>query len=228
MTGLTWASLRTPVGQLSVGCSQAGVARIRYDRPTVPPGGERGAAARSGTNQRVGTSPADQHTGGPHEVLSSDQHAVGPHEVLPPDQHSGAAVLFAETARAELLEFFYSGRRTFDVPVDWAATAGPQRQVLTVLAETVGYGETISYGALARRAGLPIDPASARAVGSIMAANPVPIIVPCHRVLASDGLGGYSGGEGVEVKRWLLVLEGSQPPTLDWDARGVWGSASHC
>jgi methylated-DNA-[protein]-cysteine S-methyltransferase len=104
--------------------------------------------------------------------------------------------------------------------VDWGRTAGPQRQVLTVLAESVAYGETISYGALARRAGLAADPASARAVGSIMAANPVPVIVPCHRVLASDGLGGYSGGNGVEVKRWLLILEGSHPPTLDWDMQG--------
>jgi methylated-DNA-[protein]-cysteine S-methyltransferase len=49
-----------------------------------------------------------------------------------------------------------------------------------------------------------------------MAANPIPVIVPCHRVVASDGLGGYSGGAGVETKRWLLILEGSLPPTLDW------------
>jgi methylated-DNA-[protein]-cysteine S-methyltransferase len=49
-----------------------------------------------------------------------------------------------------------------------------------------------------------------------MGSNPIPVIVPCHRVLASDGLGGYSGGAGVEVKRWLLILEGALPPTLDW------------
>lgn len=185
MTGLSWASLDTPVGLMSVGCSQAGVARIRYGPPTIPTRGERGADARS-------------------------------------VQHDAAA-RFAETARAELTEYFRGDRRSFDVPVDWASTAGPRRQVLTVLAETVGYGETISYGALARRAGLSADPAPARVVGTIMAANPVAILVPCHRVLASDGLGGYSGGAGVEVKRWLLILEGSHPPTLDWDARGVSG-----
>ena len=56
----------------------------------------------------------------------------------------------------------------------------------------------------------------ARAVGQIMGSNPIPVIVPCHRVVASDGLGGYSGGAGPEVKRWLLILEGSLPPTLDW------------
>ncbi len=93
-----------------------------------------------------------------------------------------------------------------------------QRQVLGVLFETVGYGQTVSYGTLARRArsdgrttALP-----ARAVGRIMGSNPIPVVVPCHRVVAADGLGGYSGGQGLEVKRWLLVLEGALPPTLDW------------
>jgi methylated-DNA-[protein]-cysteine S-methyltransferase len=129
---------------------------------------------------------------------------------------NGSAAGFAETARAELIEYFRGERRVFDVPVDWSPTDSPRRQVLTVLAETVGYGETISYGALARRAGLPAEPTAARDVGTIMASNPIPLIVPCHRVLASDGLGGYSGGAGLEVKRWLLILEGSHPPTLDW------------
>jgi methylated-DNA-[protein]-cysteine S-methyltransferase len=194
MNTLCWACLRTPVGEVSVGCSQAGVARVRYGRPAVPTRGERGAITGSGDSG-------------------------GPWGVVPPDQH-GAAEL-AAAAWKELVEYFRGERRVFDVPVDWSPTAGPQRHVLTVLADTVGYGETISYGALARRAGLPAEPASARIVGTIMAANPVPIIVPCHRVLASDGLGGYSGGAGVEVKRWLLILEGSQPPTLDWDAFGA-------
>jgi methylated-DNA-[protein]-cysteine S-methyltransferase len=50
-----------------------------------------------------------------------------------------------------------------------------------------------------------------------MGSNPIPVVVPCHRVVAADGLGGYSGGTGTEVKRWLLTLEGALPPTLDWD-----------
>jgi methylated-DNA-[protein]-cysteine S-methyltransferase len=200
MTGLSWASLDTPVGAVSVGCTGAGVARVRYGRPAIPTQGDRGAAPLSGAS------------GG----LSG---------VVPGGQHSGAAARFADAARAELIEYFRGDRRAFDVPIDWAPTAGPQRQVLTVLAETVGYGETISYGALARLAALSADGAPARVVGTIMAANPVAIIVPCHRVLASDGLGGYSGGSGVEVKRWLLILEGSHPPTLDWDAQGLSGPA---
>jgi methylated-DNA-[protein]-cysteine S-methyltransferase len=96
---------------------------------------------------------------------------------------------------------------------------GTQREVLRVLAESVAFGETIRYGQLAARAGLQAaaDTFPARIVGQIMGSNPIPVIVPCHRVLASDGIGGYSGGAGIEVKRWLLILEGSVPPTLDWE-----------
>ena len=74
--------------------------------------------------------------------------------------------------------------------------------------------ETLTYGELAARSGTGLP---ARAIGSIMGANPVPLVIPCHRVVAGDGLGGYSGGEpGQEIatKRWLLELEGALPPTL--------------
>jgi len=59
--------------------------------------------------------------------------------------------------------------------------------------------------------------------GQIMGSNPCPIVVPCHRVVAGDGLGGYSGGAGIEIKRWLLIFEGALPPTLDWDPAGPGG-----
>jgi methylated-DNA-[protein]-cysteine S-methyltransferase len=127
-----------------------------------------------------------------------------------------------DRARAQVAEYFGGQRRTFDVPVDWSATSPAQRQVLSVLLASVGFGETVSYGALARRAGLAdggkVPPA--RVVGQIMGANPIPVIVPCHRVVAGDGLGGYSGGAGIEIKRWLLIFEGALPPTLDWDPAG--------
>jgi methylated-DNA-[protein]-cysteine S-methyltransferase len=124
----------------------------------------------------------------------------------------------AAAARSQLTEYFRGHLEQFDLPLDWHATRGPQRDVLRVLAGSVGYGQTIRYGELASRAGLSAhdDSIPARTVGQIMGSNPIPIIVPCHRVLASDGLGGYSGGGGVEVKRWLLILEGALPPTLDW------------
>ena len=124
----------------------------------------------------------------------------------------------AELARQQLTEYFSGERTEFDLPVDWSATNGPQRDVLKLLAGSVGYGQTVSYGELADRAGMTTADGGlpARVVGQIMGSNPVPVIVPCHRVLASDGLGGYSGGAGIEVKRWLLILEGAVPPTLDW------------
>lgn len=122
-------------------------------------------------------------------------------------------------ARRQLAEYLRGQRRGFDLPLDWDAASGLHRQVLGVLTDSVEYGQTITYGTLAKRAGLPADGPDlpARAVGQIMGANPIPVIVPCHRVVASDGLGGYSGGSGLEVKRWLLILEGALPPTLDWE-----------
>ncbi|WP_271217965.1 methylated-DNA--[protein]-cysteine S-methyltransferase [Streptosporangium carneum] len=122
----------------------------------------------------------------------------------------------ARTAQAlsELAEYHEGRLRTFGVAVDWRLTSSVQRRVLGTLYETVGYGKAVTYGELAARSrtGVP-----ARAIGSIMGANPIPIIVPCHRVVAGNGLGGFSGGEGVESKRWLLTLEGYLQPTLDWD-----------
>ena len=122
-------------------------------------------------------------------------------------------------ALAELAEYFGRHRKSFTVPVDLSATSGARRAVLSVLHESVGYGETITYGALAGRAGLTdggqLPPA--RVVGQIMASNPCAVIVPCHRVVAGSGLGGYSGGAGPEIKQWLLIFEGALPATLDWD-----------
>lgn len=117
---------------------------------------------------------------------------------------------------AELREYFAGSRREFDVPVDWRFYSRGQRAVLETLYRTVPYGESITYGALAERAGTGVP---ARGIGAIMGSNPIPIVVPCHRVLASDGLGGYSGGsgeDGLATKRWLLILEGVLEPTLDW------------
>lgn len=124
-------------------------------------------------------------------------------------------------------EFFAGRRRSFDLPIDWRSTAaGPQRAVLQKLQETVLYGQTITYGQLAVRSGVFDDVLdqgglAARAVGSIMGSNPLFLLVPCHRVVAADGIGGFGGGAvGMEVKRWLLTLEGVLAPTLDWAGPG--------
>jgi methylated-DNA-[protein]-cysteine S-methyltransferase len=126
-------------------------------------------------------------------------------------------------ARDQLAEYFAGQRRVFDLPIDWAGSSATQRQVLGVLYDQVGYGETITYGALAQRAVTGPDRVSlpARAIGGVMGSNPIPLIVPCHRVVAGNGLGGYSGGTGLEVKRWLLIFEGALPATLDWTPAGI-------
>jgi methylated-DNA-[protein]-cysteine S-methyltransferase len=126
-------------------------------------------------------------------------------------------------ARDQLAEYFAGQRTEFDLPIDWTGTSPAQRQVLDVLFRTVGHGATVTYGELAHRAGASPDGVSlpARTIGGIMGSNPIPVIVPCHRVVAGNGLGGYSGGTGIEVKRWLLIFEGALPATLDWTAAGI-------
>ncbi|HWF70306.1 MAG TPA: methylated-DNA--[protein]-cysteine S-methyltransferase, partial [Mycobacterium sp.] len=92
----------------------------------------------------------------------------------------------------QLDEYFSGRRRTFDVPLDWQLSKGFRRVVLSHLAVDVGYGTTASYGTLARLAG---SPKAVRAVGTTCATNPIPVVVPCHRVVRADGaLGGYRGG----------------------------------
>jgi methylated-DNA-[protein]-cysteine S-methyltransferase len=114
-------------------------------------------------------------------------------------------------ARAEMAGYFAGTRREFTIGLDWRLTSPAQHQVLGTLHSTVPYGQVVTYGELARASGTGIP---ARGIGAIMGANPIPIVVPCHRVVAGDGLGGFSGGDGVESKRWLLTLEGHLPPTL--------------
>jgi methylated-DNA-[protein]-cysteine S-methyltransferase len=109
-------------------------------------------------------------------------------------------------AAAQLAEYLAGERNAFDLPLDWRLTAGRQREVLKVLYETVPYGATVSYGELAARSGMGRDYTGARGVGSIMGSNPIPVVVPCHRVLAAGGLGGFGGGSA--RKEWLLGLEG--------------------
>ena len=121
--------------------------------------------------------------------------------------------LLAE-ALTQLGAYFAGERAAFDLPFDLGAQSETTSAVLHALYDTVLQGETVTYGELAERSGTAVP---ARAIGSIMGANPIPIIVPCHRVVASDGLGGYSGGapgEGLRTKRWLLEHEGALPPAL--------------
>ena len=112
-------------------------------------------------------------------------------------------------AAADQIEEFLAGKRTdFDLELDWRLINGFHRQVLHA-ATTIPYGETRSYGELAEIAG---SPGAARAVGTAMSVNPIALIVPCHRVIKSDGsIGGYGGGNaGTRLKQKLLDLENPQ------------------
>ena len=176
VTELAWGTVSSPVGEISAGCTAAGVSRVLF-----------------------GPAPAAR-------------------------QPAGAATrALLSQALAQLSEYFTAQRQAFGLPIDWSGCTGAQREVLPVLAGSVGYGQTVTYGELAARAGLaaggPVTPA--QVAGQVMASNPCPVIVPCHRVVAGNGLGGFSGGTGIEVKRWLLIFEGAWPPTLDWDPAGL-------
>jgi methylated-DNA-[protein]-cysteine S-methyltransferase len=117
--------------------------------------------------------------------------------------------LLTEAVR-QLRAYFAGERHDFDLPLDWSLISGFNRQVLRELASGVPYGTVVGYGDLARRVG---QPGGGQAVGAAMGANPLPVVVPCHRVVESDGgIGGFGGG--VETKRKLLALEGVLPEPL--------------
>jgi len=107
-----------------------------------------------------------------------------------------------DAAAKEIDEYFAGLRQAFDLPLDFSLAHGFRRLVLTRL-PAIGYGQTASYAAIATAAG---HPKAVRAVGTACAANPLPVVVPCHRVVRSDGsIGQYVGG--VDAKKALLTLE---------------------
>jgi methylated-DNA-[protein]-cysteine S-methyltransferase len=212
---LAWGTLGSPVGQLSVACSAAGLAQVCFGP----------APARPARTYPGSSSPKPWQNGRDHDENRGHAGQDRRQAAARPEgtgRGPAAAHRQLELACAQVAEYFAGQRRVFDLPVDWSGMSAAQRQVLPVLLASAAYGETVTYGALARRAGLADGgqiPA-ARVTGQIMGSNPCPIIVPCHRVVAGDGLGGYSGGAGIEIKRWLLTFEGALPPTLDWDPAG--------
>lgn len=138
---------------------------------------------------------------GEHAVLEELAHEVSPRLLRAPER--------TDEVRRELEAYFAGERQRFDLPVDWSLIHGFARKVLRATAR-VPFGQVTTYGTVAARAG---SPRGARAAGNALGSNPIPIVVPCHRVLhAGGGLGGYAGG--LDRKRFLLALEGSgQPPS---------------
>jgi methylated-DNA-[protein]-cysteine S-methyltransferase len=106
----------------------------------------------------------------------------------------------------QLDEYLRGERKAFHLPIDWSHLRPFQIQVLQIV-YNIPYGQTRTYGDIAYEIG---KPKAARAVGRANATNPMPLIIPCHRVIGSDGkLRGYGGGEGLATKEWLLQLEGA-------------------
>jgi methylated-DNA-[protein]-cysteine S-methyltransferase len=124
------------------------------------------------------------------------------------DGAPGDAADRARVAATQLEEYLAGERHAFDVELDWNGVEPRHRNVLETLVEAAPFGRTVTYGELGRRAGED-DP---REIGRMMATNPLPLVVPCHRVVAADGLGGFGGG--LDLKRGLLELEGVLPARL--------------
>lgn len=107
-------------------------------------------------------------------------------------------------ARSQIEEYFAGRRKKFDLPLVPARTGFQQRVRETMI--SIPWGQTLSYGEIAHIAG-----GAPRAVGQACGANMLPLVVPCHRVLAATGIGGYSGAKGLDTKRFLLTLEKAGP-----------------
>lgn len=127
-------------------------------------------------------------------VLQSLADVIGPRLLNAPARLDPVAL--------QLEEYFAGRRHSFDLPLDWRLSSGFRRTVLAHLPE-ISYGHTASYAAVAQMVG---NPKAVRAVGTACATNPLPVVVPCHRVVRSGGgMGGYLGGP--DAKRALLALE---------------------
>lgn len=112
--------------------------------------------------------------------------------------------LLAE-AKNQLFEYFSGTRKKFDLPLDLDQLLGFQKEVLKSVSQ-IPYGKVLTYGQIAAQL---LKPSASRAVGTALAHNPLPILIPCHRVVAADGhLAGYLGKKGVAAKKWLLEMEG--------------------
>jgi methylated-DNA-[protein]-cysteine S-methyltransferase len=176
-------------GRLAVAAEAAGVLDVAYRTMDTPVGLLLLAATERGL---VRVAYAGQYHDAVLQLLAD--------RVSPRILHAPARL---DRIAAELEEYFAGRRRAFDVPLDWQLSSGFRNTVLNCLAADVGYGQTASYGAIARLAG---NPKAVRAAATACATNPLPVVVPCHRVVLANGsIGRYVGG--IEAKRILLTLE---------------------
>ena len=174
--------------QLATAAADAGVLDVAYRTVDSPVGTLLLAATDAGL-VRVAY-PVEDHD----KVLQALADRISPRVLAAPER--------LDVVARELDEYFAGHRHEFDLALDWRLSAGFRRDILGRI-RGIGYGHTATYASLARAAG---NPKAVRAVGSACATNPLPVVVPCHRVLRTDGtLGGYVGG--LDAKRALLGLE---------------------
>lgn len=129
------------------------------------------------------------------------------HRQATPSDATAAAHTAADAVLAQLIEYGQGRRSRFDLRLQPEGTTFQQRVWSELL--RIGYGELVTYADIAAALG---SPRATRAVGGANGRNPIPVIIPCHRVVASNGLGGYSGG--LDIKRALLRIEGVNPEAL--------------
>ncbi|CAN0481948.1 unnamed protein product, partial [Phaeothamnion confervicola] len=184
-----WARARAGLGARA---ADEGLVDVAFERHDSPLGAILVAATELGL-VRVGLPACDED-----EVLDDLAARISPRILAGPR----AAVT---QARHELDEYFAGRLRDFAVPLDWRLTTGFRREVLRATAR-IPYGGTSSYRDMAIEAG---SPRAVRAAGTALATNPLAIVVPCHRVVRSDGTLGRYGG-GVDAKALLLGLEGAR------------------
>jgi len=188
LPAVTEAQLLGLHGRLADSAAAQGVLDVAYRTLDTPVGTLLLAATEKGL-LRVAY-PIQGHD----QVLESLAAQVSPRILRAPARLDGAA--------RQIEEFFAGRRQEFDLPLDFALASGFRRAVLGHLPD-IAYGHTASYAAVAAAAGRP---RAFRAVGTACAANPLPVVVPCHRVIRSDGsLSGYAGGPA--AKQALLTLE---------------------
>ncbi|MFF5212693.1 methylated-DNA--[protein]-cysteine S-methyltransferase [Streptosporangium sp. NPDC000396] len=188
LPGIDEETLRRLHARLALAANEAGILDVAYRTLDTPVGTLLLAATEKGL-VRVAYDREDHD-----KVLEELAGSVSPRVLRAPARLDPAA--------REIEEYFAGRRNLFDLPLDFRLSNGFRRTVLSHLTE-IGYGTTASYAAVAAAAG---SPKAVRAVGTACATNPLPVVVPCHRVVRSDGsIGQYVGG--VEAKKTLLSLE---------------------
>ncbi|GAA1686603.1 methylated-DNA--[protein]-cysteine S-methyltransferase [Streptomyces yatensis] len=185
-----WAVPATPIGPLLLAATDEGLVQVVFHAA-----GKTAAEAVARLTRRLGTEPTPlpSPAGGTAAAPAAPRCA----------EHLAEAIRQVES-------YFAEDTKAFTLTLDWSLTTGFNRRVLRELAAHVPYGTVVGYQDLADRVG---EPGAARAVGVAMGSNPLPVVVPCHRVVESDGgIGGFGGG--LETKRSLLALEGVLPQPL--------------